>query len=128
MPSLQGNWYEGRSMATTSVTSGARIGRIAICGAKENSSGAVAMSGHVLLDQPLIEAAGKLKILPRLALVGGCAQQVRRMIRHHQRGFELAEVMHLAAQARERHLRPEQVLRRDPSHRQHDLRPQEGSE
>src|SRR5215472_13659149 len=97
MPSLQGNWYEARSIATTSETSLPRIARITTSGVR--SSGAVAIGGA--LRQLLVHAAGKFKVFPRLALVGRRAQQVSGMIRDYERSLALAEVMHAPPQPAE---------------------------
>src|SRR4029077_10671406 len=126
IPSLQGNWYEERSISTTSATSVARMGRITTSGEVFSSSGAVAIS-QCALAQLLVHAAGKLQVFPCLALVRGRAQQISGMIRHHQRGVQLTETMHLGPQPAERHAGGEQVLRGDPPDREHDLRLQQGN-
>src|SRR6202034_1198886 len=132
MPSLQGNWYEARSTATTSLRSPTRIGRICSSGAEESSSGAVAMDsgacgqgyGH-LCGELLEYVAGKLQVLPRLALVPGGAQRGGGMIRHDQWCVQLAEVVHPPAQPCERGIGREQVLRRDAPDREDQPRLQQ---
>src|SRR6202035_5423763 len=124
IPSLQGNWYEERSISATSATSVARMGRITASGEVFSSSGAVAIS-HCAWHKLLVHAAGKFQVFPCLALVRRRAQQISGMIRHHQRGVQLTETMHLAPQPAERHGGGEQVLRGDPPDREHDLRLQQ---
>src|ERR1700751_4986272 len=92
----------------------------------ESSSGAVAMVGRAL-HQFLVHAAGEFQIFPRLALIRRRTQQVSGMISHYQRSVELAEIMHPAAQSSEWRVGREQILRRDPSDREHDFRPQQGN-
>src|SRR6478736_4052078 len=99
-------------MPTTSGTSAARIGRSRKSGAVSMSSGAVAIGGGSL--ELLVHGAGEFQVLPGLALVSRRAQEVRGMIRHHQRRG--TEAVHLAAQPAEGRIRGEQVLRRDAAH------------
>src|SRR5215469_18717499 len=116
IPSLQGNWYEARSIMTTSLTSVARMGLIITSG--RSSSGAVAIGA---LCQLLVHAARKLEVLPRLALVCRSTQEVGRMIRNDERCVQLAEGMHPPAQPCKRRVGGEQVLGGDTPDREHDL-------
>src|SRR5579863_4837769 len=90
MPSLQGNWYEARSSATTPATSASVMGRITTSGADWISSGEVAI-GTYEIRQLSEHAARKLQVLPCLPLVRGCAQEVSRMIRHYERSVQLTK-------------------------------------
>src|SRR5215468_3726358 len=117
MPSLQGNWYEPRSITTTSGTSLPRIARITSSGA--NSSGAVAIGGA--LRYLLVHAAGKFQVFPRLALIGRGAQQICGMIRDYQRSLEFPEMMHPPPEPAEGCIGGEQVLGRYAADREHNL-------
>src|SRR5215469_12170800 len=116
IPSLQGNWYEARSIMTTSATSVERMGLITTSG--RSSSGAVAIGA---LYQLLVHAARKLEILPRLALVRRGSQKVGGMIRNDERHMQLAEGVYRPTQPRERCVGSEQVLGGDTPDREHDL-------
>src|SRR3569833_2779655 len=118
MPSLQGNWYEARSSVTTPMTSASVIGRITTSGADWTSSGEVAIDTYAI-RQLSEDAARKLQVLPRLALIRRRAQEIGRMIRHYERSIQLTEIVHFSAQSAERQIRTQQVLRRDTAHRQH---------
>src|SRR5665213_992742 len=101
-------------MPMTSATSASRMGRTVSSPANANSSAAVAMvEGGVSLREPFKHTAGELQVLPRLALVLGFAQQIRRMIRDDQRGLKRAEFMHLATHCAKRALGREQILHGD---------------
>src|ERR1700735_3514490 len=100
MPSVQGNWYDARSIPMTSPTSASRMGRTTGSPACANWSGAVAIvDGRSSLREPFKNTAGELQILPRLALVFRFAQQIGRMIRDDQRRLKRAELKHLPAHA-----------------------------
>src|SRR5580698_5656801 len=113
-------------MPMTSATSASRMGRTVSSPANANSSAAVAMvDGGLSLREPFKHTAGELQVLPRLALVLGFAQQIRRMIRDDQRGLQPAEFMHLAPHGPERTLGRQQVLHGDASDGQDQSRPDE---
>src|ERR1700730_8687074 len=119
IPSLQGNWYEPLSSATTPTTSISVMGRITTSGADCSSSGEVAI-GTYAIRQLSEDAACKLQVLPRLRLVSRLAQEICRMIRDNERGIKLAEVVYLAPQAAQGQVRTQQVLRRYPADGQHE--------
>src|SRR5467141_1619213 len=108
MPSLQGNWYDARSIATTSATSVSTIGRMRTSGADSSSSGAVAIVTDAFRQLPE-HAACEFQVLPRLALVRGGQQEIGGMIRHYEWCIQLAEVVHLATQPAEGHVCGQQV-------------------
>src|SRR4029077_5374570 len=98
------------------------MGRMRNSAVAPRSSGAVAIERSAL-DELLVHAAGKLQVLPRLALLRGRTQEVSRMIRDEKR--RITEAVHLAAQPPERRVRAEQALGGDTPHRQHELWPQQ---
>src|SRR5579862_5578682 len=97
-------------MAPTTGTSSSFIGRI---------STAASSRSRLTLDTATY-LTGELKVLPRLALLGGRAKEKERVIRYHQRHARGAEMMHLPPQAPERDIGLEQILGRDPPDGQQD--------
>src|SRR3974390_1096632 len=67
----------------------------------------------------------KFKILPSLALVQRRAQEIPGMVGDNQGYARNAEAVHLLAQTPERLVGSKQILRGDPSYRQHDFRLQQ---
>src|SRR5271155_360107 len=112
MPSLQGNWYAARSMATITGTSSSCMGLIST---DPNSSSCLTLDTRANL-------AGEFQIFPCFALVGRRAQKIGWMISDDQRYLGVAEPVHLLPQSAQCHLGAQQVLRRDAPHGQHDLR------
>src|ERR1700684_373524 len=88
IPSLQGNWYAARSMATITGTSSSCMGLIST---EANSTSCLTLDTRAYLT-------GEFQILPRFALVGRRAQQVARVIGHDQRHLGKSEAMHLLPQ------------------------------
>src|ERR1700728_593503 len=102
-------------MAPTIGTSSSFIGRM---------STASSSRSRLTLDTGT-HLARELQIFPRLALVGRGTEKISRMIRYHQRHLGETERMHLQAQLSQGGIGLQQVLRRDPPHRQHDLGPEQ---
>src|SRR5580693_4652345 len=98
-------------MAPTMGTSSSFIGRMSTA---SNSRSRLTLDTGTHL-------ARELQIFPRLALIGRGTQQISGMLRYHQRHVGETERMHLQAQPSQGGIGLEQVLRRDPPHRQHDL-------
>src|SRR3970040_843686 len=115
MPSVQGKRYASRSSATNAGTSCSCIGRMAISGSA--TSLLTAATDEYFL--------GELQIRPGLALLTGRAQQVSRVISHDDRNRTRSIVVDAPTHTADRRIGLEQVLRRDPTHRQDDARSDE---
>src|ERR1039457_3962207 len=83
IPSLHGNWYPARSMATTRGTSRSFIGRI---------SSAAGSASCLTLDTRE-DPACEFQIVPGLALFAWATQQVGGMIGHDERPTSRAEMV-----------------------------------
>src|SRR5580698_6462582 len=98
-------------MAPTMGTSSSFIGRMST-GSRSRSRLTLDTGTHL---------AREFQIFPRLALVGRSTKQVGGMIRYHQRHLAETERVHLQSQPSQGGIGLQQVLRRDPADRQHDL-------
>src|ERR1700723_2904386 len=102
-------------MTTSAGTSSSCMGLIST---EANSTSCLTLDTRAYL-------AGEFQILPRFALVGRRAQQIGWMISHDQRHLGEAEAVYLLPQPAQSHFGAQQVLRRDPSHGQHEFRLQQ---